>query len=221
MSEPTRVSHYGVHEGDHGIKFLVQPGEVKNFIGWEDAQPFTGLGSKKCPHAIDTYQGKVSKETWAKFAPLLKDSLVEDLLPLPKVGKIPAYFVTSRKVQDAIDLLAQLSSPSTSPVVDISTTTAVKVIAQLKLTNITPLVLTHIEGRYHSVVSHILAEAPYSPRKLVLVYTDDYMIFPASVVKRETDLESGLDFSEAEMRALGLEVIRKYCRGESICNNIV
>jgi hypothetical protein len=41
------------------------------------------------------------------------------------------------------------------------------------------------------------------------------MIFPASVVKRDTEV-GDLDFSEEEVRALGLEVIRKYCRGEKL-----
>lgn len=214
------VSHYGIHE-KRGVRYLMQGRSGTNAIGMREAPPFAVklLDRKRhCNHQIPLTIPVPNDFHWNFFLEILKDPLVQALLPVPKEGA-GAFFVEDQgpAMLHLLINLSKMNSPIYNVVVPIWTMTQSQIMAELQYTNVQPLVLTMVEPKHSELLSQIGKVAAYAPRRVLFVGTSDVVVTPP-IVRIQTMLLNQqydpIDFYILPYDALGATALRKYMRGE-------
>lgn len=217
----TTVTHYGLHQTNDGVHYLHQGGgKSANFIGLAAPSPFevrTSEGKQRaCPHTINVGSPMPDREHWRAFMEIYPDELTKQFLPLPKLRGEPVPFIEN--VDDMLLLvLSKLSSPI-YPVIHHIASYPIRLFEeQMRVTNVTPLVLTHIQTEHQTEIERLSAIAMRSPRKLILV-GDRHMVICNPMQRIETQLEY-MDHKilyTLPMEQLGAVALRRWARGEGI-----
>lgn len=226
--EPTPVRHYGVHVDQDGVVYLHQGRKASNFIALPKPSPFKvlGLAEATCPHQINTTAPTPEKSHWERFRSIMFDPLVQEFLPIPK-GSIRDTLENKPRVCYLLDQfgdytmdlvsLSRLSSPTERPVISVQATSKTNILAQLRLTNICPLVIYGIKPEHHSYINELVVESIQLPRRLILA-GDPY--FPAwpPIHKIVTGIEAvdEFDLASLPMENIGTFILRRWARGETL-----
>lgn len=217
----TPVSYYGLHYTPEGVAFLHQGRSAANFIGLKSQSPFEvkQAKNKACPHIINTASPVPDRAHWDLFLRLVRDPLVEIMLPIPKERQNLIPFISDPNNELAMDLviLSRLSSPIYQVVHPFEKFTQKQLIEELSLTNIAPLVLTGILPEHTNNVMAIAKEARLLPRKLILT-GDPTIPITAPLYRLQTTIWDFDDLTLAglPMESLGAAALRRYARGEQI-----
>lgn len=212
---------YGIHTLDNGVSYLFQ--DLQPF-GWE----FIGLGQKtkqsvkhlrnQCSHNVNVYLGanKPSKKHWETFIKLMDDPLVQAMLPVPN-GK--TYFLDQYSLDDAIHWLAcleRLSSPLHSQVKPLWSSSLKVITADMKRSNIHPMVLTDVSLDDNQTVKRLNDLGKSTPRTVIFSGDSD-LIVPKDIERIETSIQSRIslnDLISLPMEHIGAYIIAQHCRGE-------
>ena len=217
----TIVTNYGIHRTPDNIAYLHQAGgRSLNFIGLAEKSPFEVAPIKKlpCPHRINGAAPMPAKEHWAAFMELFPDPLVQEFLPIPRSLRDPVPFVSSAHVNDMLlFLLSKLSSPIHPIVKRFESYKISQLEVDMAITNVCPLVLTHVQTEHQAEVEAMCSIAKRSPRKLILV-GDPIMVMRPPLASVDTNIEH---YDEATLYSLPMEnlgavALRRWARGEQI-----
>ena len=211
------ISHYGIHK-NQGVAFLHQGRGSSNFVGLKQKSPYV-VEQKFCNHNIPTAAPLPDRIHWDFFLKILKDPLVQVLLPVPRPDGKKLYYV-----DDAHDylslylvLLSKLSSPINKIVQPIWTFKTEKLQQEMSQSNIQPLILTQTTVKQQKVVDQVSKLSAYEPRTVVITGDPDVIATKPCVRIatriRDFPLE---DLAQVAMEGLGAAVIRRYCRNEKI-----
>lgn len=215
------VTHYGVHRTPQGVVYLHQGNhKAANFIGLSATSPFhveSGVTKQKaCPHQINVGTPMPDREHWKAFREILKDDLTSFFLPIPRHFKDPIPYIT-----DGDDMLLLLLSKLSSPVYPVvhrfEKFKLSRLESELVLTNVTPLVLTHIETKHQAQLEHIMSVARGAPRRLILSGEENMVIrSPMFRLKTYLDTFDQTTLYSLPMENLGAVSLRRWARGEVI-----
>jgi len=201
------VSHHGLHWADGGIAFLHQDEMVTNALGLPIPSPFEvrlPAGRRaSCNHRIQLPAEAPHPLHAEQLELLRKDPLFAALLPLPPVtGGIIRVNAESVRLRPYLSCLSRLTSPIYRTMVQpFWLTTMARVLSELTVTNLQPLVLTDIGGIHQQTLTMILQAAPMFPRPLILV-SSSFLILPPEVQQIETGM---LDVDLEDLIQLPLE----------------
>ncbi len=176
-------------------------------------------GVKFCNHNIPTAAPLPDRVHWDFFLNILKDPLVQVLLPLPRPEGKRLYYIDDP--QDDLSLylvlLSKLSSPINKIVQPIWTFKTEKLQQEMSQSNIQPLILTQTTVKQQKVVDQVSKLSAYEPRTVVITGDPDVIATKPCVRIatriRDFPLE---DLAQVAMEGLGAAVIRRYCRNEKI-----
>lgn len=215
------VSHYGLHMGDTGVAYLHQGRSLAmNFIGLAKASPFEvmNVGEKKlaCPHLINGSAPNPDRVQWDLFCHLYRDPLVPYFLPIPRKMTDAIPFVNTVPLS-LLTLLSRLSSPIYPVVHQVGNVSMGKVLSELKLTNVSPYVITNLKTEDQSFIEEVAQEARRSPRTLILC-GDPMMIITFPMLRVSTNIDAYPEdtLQIAPMESLGAVALRRFARGEQI-----
>jgi len=219
----TVVSHYGVHWAAGSIAYIEQEKSGTNALGLPEKSPFAVQlppRSGRCNHLIALAAPKPDPLHTAFLAKLVnEDSLVRAMLPVPKTGSGGFHVVDpAGKLRLHLVLLSKLSSPIFSVVRHFASMSEEKIIGELQMTNVQPLVLTGVAAGHAPVLARIGERLGKLPRSLVLAGDDDAPL-PAAIQKIETQIDSYdlADLAGLPWETLGAVVVRRYMRREALC----
>lgn len=217
------VGHYGLHDAN-GVWYLHQGRkQAANFISLTRPSPFEVLneaGKKfSCPHLINTSAPMPDKVQWEFFLELFKDPLLPHFLPVPRsmTDPIPYVVDANNELMMSLVLLSRMSSPIYPVVHQIQHLNMPRIQAELRLTNVSPFVITNIKTENQYLIEEIANEARRCPRRLILV-GDPMLVIRPPMMKVQTFIQ---DFDEmylhsAPMESLGAVALRRWARGEQI-----
>lgn len=217
------VSNFGVHWATGGIAFLHQTRGALNALGLHERSPFLVKPEHRmaCNHMIALNAMNPSRVHLTQLETLLRhNNLVRFMLPLPKltgdkgVARL-AWAAFPEEWHTELTLLSKLSSPIRVPIFPVNGHSPSRLLAELGMTNVQPMVVTHITTQHMEIISKLLARAATAPRKLLLVARED-------VPLPGVPLTHGRDFAAApkdELIALPWEtlggvIVRAYMRRE-------
>ena len=223
MTDPIIVTHYGIHRSDEGIVYLHQGnGKAMNFIGLSARSPFevraTDQKQRACPHLINGTCPMPDREHWATFMQVYKDELLQEFLPIPRRHRDLIPFVDGAEADDMLlFLLSKLSSPIYPTVFRFDKYPRNKFEASMMITNLAPIVLTHIRPEHQAELEEMCSLARRAPRKLILS-GDKNMVIREPMKRVRTVLQH---FPEAQLYSLPMETLgavslRRWARGEQI-----
>jgi len=215
------ISYYGIHK-HQGVAYLHQGRGSSNFVGLKQKSPYVvenPYGVKFCNHNIPTAAPLPDRVHWDFFLNILKDPLVQVLLPLPRPEGKRLYYIDDP--QDDLSLylvlLSKLSSPINKIVQPIWTFKTEKLQQEMSQSNIQPLILTQTTVKQQKVVDQVSKLSAYEPRTVVITGDPDVIATKPCVRIatriRDFPLE---DLAQVAMEGLGAAVIRRYCRNEKI-----
>lgn len=215
------VTNYGVHRTPQGIVYLHQGnGKAANFIGLSAPSPFVveaGVSKQKaCPHHINVGTPMPDREHWKAFRELLKDDLTGYFLPIPRQIKDPIPYLVDGEDMLLL-LLSKLSSPIYPVVHRFEKFRFSRLESELALTNVAPLVLTHIETRHQAQMEYAVSAARGAPRRLILS-GEENMVIRHPMIRLKTELEEfdRTSLYSLPMENLGAVALRRWARGEVI-----
>lgn len=218
------VTHYGLHADDTGVWYLHQGRkQAGNFISLNRPSPFEVVneGGRRvaCPHLINSSAPMPDKVQWELFLEMYQDPLLKFFLPTPRVVTEPIAFVgdLNNELVMTLVLLSRLSSPIYPVVHQLKNLTFDRIQAELRVTNLAPLVITGLQTKDQYEMERIVTEARRLPRRLILS-GDPMLVIRPPVERVQTYLS---DFNEvklhtAPMESLGAVALRRFARGEAI-----
>lgn len=219
----TPLPYYGIHSTPSGVQYLFQ--DMQPF-GWE----FLGINQKtqlsvkhlrnQCSHNVNVHLGgnAPSRKHWAEFEKLLSDPLVEAMLPIPN-GR--TYFLDQYSLDDAINWLScleRLSSPLYSQVKPLWSSSLKAVSAEMKRSNIHPMVLTDVSMDDNNTIKRLNDLSKTTPRTVVFTGDSD-LVIPKDIQRLDTTIHQRTslnDLISLPLEHIGAYIIAKYCRGESL-----
>lgn len=217
------VTHYGLHDDD-GVWYLHQGRkQAGNFISLNRPSPFEVLneGGKKvaCPHLINPSAPMPDRVQWELFLELYQDPLLKYFLPVPRQVTEPIAFVgdMNNELTMLLVLLSRLSSPIYPVVHQLKNLTFARIQAELRVTNLSPFVITGLQTSDQYEMERIATEARRLPRRLILS-GDPMLVVRPPMERVPTYIQ---DFNEmtlhsAPMENLGAVAMRRFARGETI-----
>lgn len=223
MSDSLLAPCYGLNTTPEGITYLVQ--------GHREDVTFVGLPPKKvfrvklssagpCPHNMPEKITRLDQGVWDTFSKYIGDNLVKDMLPIPKesYSSIPFYQDVDGSLTTHVMNLARMVSPTTPLVIAASTLTLQKVINQLKVTNVAPLVIKDLKTNHQNLIDQLAQQAPFLPRKLILIAHDDHLVVRKPLERRTTNLSelTDNDIFQLPMELIGIHLLQKHVRSEQI-----
>lgn len=221
MTDLTIVTHYGIHRTPDNIVYLHQGGgKASNFIGLAARSPFEvqtqGGRQRACPHMMNPSTPIPDREHWESFMQIFSDQLLQEFLPLPRNIRDPIPFI-----EDAEDMLLLLLSKLSSPIYPIVSQfdkyPKLRFAEQMALTNVTPVVLTHIRPEHQSELESMCVVARRSPRKLILSGDPRVVLRePMKKITTHLDLFEERKLYSLPMESLGAVSLRRWARGEQI-----
>lgn len=213
----TIVSHYGVHRTAEGVVYLHQGGAPMNFIRLSEPSPFEIRIPKGkegvCPHAINGSAPTPDLEQWQRFVEIFKDELLQYFLPVPRHQLESIPFIS-----DCDDMLLMLLSKLSSPVAPVvHRFNRFRYKGQLEITNIGPLVLTHLKPENQMALEELVSLARRSPRRLIL-HGDENMVIREPMKRVYTSLNyyPQSELYTLPMENLGAVALRRWARGEQM-----
>lgn len=219
MVDQRKVKHYGLHTDSNGVKHLVQDGLLGNFIGLPVPPPFLlHLEVRKsCPHNMDPSAEPATETEWKELLTMLGDPLMAAMVPLPKRpgGKVSYFDDEFQKLLMVLIYLSAMSSPMRQLVHPITQIPPKKILDELSLTNVAPLVITGLMTNHQSMIERIVHESLLAPRRLILMGHPNVVAY--GMFKREVTSLTKKDeekLSRMPLEKLGLTALRKYSRGE-------
>lgn len=90
-----------------------------------------------------------------------------------------------------------------------------RVLEEMSLTNITPLVLTGVEPEHQRSMEALAYEVAYLPRRLILV-GNSMVISRAPLQRKTTELGmvDEMEMASWPMEAIGTAILRQFTRGQ-------
>lgn len=215
------VTHYGVHTTDEGVAYLHQGRSASNFIGLKAVSPFQ-ISTKKslpCPHLINQAAPIPDAVHWQAFSRILKDPLVQSLLPIPKeMGTLVPYLPDPQNELN-LDLvtLSRMSSPIYPVVMPLRKLTKGQLMNELSLTNVCPLILTGVQPEDNAYLNEIAREAILYPRKLLLTGDPTVVIrYPMERIQTSIWNMDEAVLMGLPMESLGALMLRRHARSERL-----
>jgi len=215
------ISHYGIHK-HQGVAFLHQGKGNSNFVGLKQKSPHdvdNPYGVKFCNHVIPTAAPLPDRVHWDFFLKILKDPLVQVMLPLPRPDGKKLYYLDDPHddLNLYLALLSKMSSPIQRVVTPAWTFKVDKLQSTLSQSNIQPLVLTQVKTKDQKFVDQIAKLSAYEPRTVVLTGDPD-VVATKPCVRIQTRIRDFTleDLIQLSMEGIGAAVIRRYCRNEKI-----
>lgn len=218
------VTHYGMHQDPEGVWYLHQGRkQAANFISLSRPSPFDVIneGGRKlsCPHLINPSAPMPDRVQWEFFLELYQDPLLHYFLPTPRKTTELTPFVGDRdnSLTMSLVLLSRLSSPIYPVVHRMGTLSEDRVRAELRLTNVAPLILTGLQTCDQAYIEDLVVEARRAPRRLILAGDPMLVIRPPMerIPTYVRDLDE-LKLHTAPMENLGAVALRRFARGEPI-----
>ncbi len=195
---------YGVHWIEGDIALLVQHGKVDHVLGvpmhYEATVKLPRQGFK-CPHDIRIED--------AKEGNLPDDPLVRAMLPVPKeMGDKIVFVEENENNKKLVSELLRLSSTSKNEIQAMWMFAPHVIAAQLRMTNLSPLVLFGYTPGLNFKIRKILDMAYYSPRKLILI-GPAYAVLTTGVARCKTNLKVE-DVQDLPLEAIGAWHLKQY-----------
>jgi len=222
-SSPILAPHYGLNTTPEGITYLVQSNrEDMTFVGLPPRRAFRVKLTKAgvCPHNVPEKVHRLNADSWKTFLKYLSDDLVKDMLPIPKetYSPIPIYQDIDGSLTSHVMNLSRMVSPTTPLVITADSVTLPMVLSQLKVTNIAPLVIKDLRTSHQNLIDHLAQQAPFLPRKLILIALDDHLVVRNPLKRFNTNLseETDREIFQLPMESIGLQVLQKHVREEPI-----
>ena len=215
------ISYYGIHK-HQGVAYLHQGRGSSNFVGLKQKSPYgveNPYGVKFCNHNIPTAAPLPDRVHWDFFLNILKDPLVQVLLPLPRPEGKRLYYIDDP--QDDLSLylvlLSKLSSPINRVVTPARTLMGDKLQQSMSQSNIQPLILTQVAAKEQTFVDQVAGLSAYEPRTVVMTGDPD-VIATKPWIRIQTRIRDFPleDIAQLAMEGIGAAVIRRYCRNEKI-----
>jgi hypothetical protein len=222
MATSITVSHYGVHwTPEDNIAYLHQGRAATNAVGLKEKTPFyvqLPRRRKPCNHQIALHQPVPDRTHWATFCALMKDQLVQAMLPVPNpIQRMVTYFNNTSEIDHHLAILSRLSSPIQSIIHHLWIMNNINEIAdELQMTNVQPLVLIGAKPEHTELLRKIAEIAVLMPRRLIIGGTGAHMILPKNFVVNTTTIEafSVDDLTVLPFEQLGATVLRRHMRHE-------
>lgn len=144
-----KLPYFGIHEDSAGTKHLFQDICPDGF-NYEGIRVGTKMTTRKltdkCSHAVIPTLSlrRLPDKHWNVFQKILKDELVQVMLPTPKHSQLVYLEVESLqgKLLEVLACLERMCTPLYKSILPLSETKTEEVVSLLGLTNIHPLVLT-------------------------------------------------------------------------------
>lgn len=188
--------HYGLHWIEGDIALLVQQGKVDHVLGIPMHYDVTVKIPRQglhCPHDIQLSD--------TSGHPLPDDPLARAMLPVPKEFGQPALFIEdTNENKRLVRELLRLSSTKTSEMRPIWMGNPTLVASQLRLTNLSPLILFGYKPEHLWATRKIIEASFYAPRQLI-------MLGPRDMVLQEEVLRHTARFNLQDLEGLPLEHI--------------
>lgn len=213
------VENYGLHTSPEGVVYLHQGRSASNLIGLKAQSPFEIIGKKRaCPHMVHSSAPIPDRAHWRIFMRMFTDPLVQALLPIPKEKTSLVPFLNDPNNELSLHLigLIRMSSPLFQMIHPISKLTPKQIISDLTLTNLAPLVLTHVKPSDQELMYQLAAQSRMLPRKLLFV-GDPAVVIHTPLQRLQTtfwDLPIEM-LSSLPMESLGAVIVRRYARNEA------
>lgn len=211
------VDHYGIHWSEGDVAFMHQSQGGANAVGLKLPTPFqVNLSRKsvKCNHNLPMTAPKPNGEHVEFLLQNLKDPLVEAMLPLPKDEESTGVYYLEdddNKFGMIIRILLKMSAPIHAPVYPIWMLTIPKIIDELSVTNVQPLVLTNVMPEHTDKLEKIAQAAPSMPRILLLTGSSSVVVPQGiEVIKSSMDQYMPDELVNFPWEILGAFVVRKY-----------
>ena len=215
------MEHYGINWVDN-TAWLVQGRSGTNFLGLNQRCPITPPKGP-CNHLVPTAAPVPDKSHWRLFQELLKDPLVQALLPIPHEPGERCFYLEDPR--DDLRLYLTTLSRLTSPILSvIKPTWMFKMTSaerELGASNIQPIILTQATAKQQPVVTSLAKLSDYAPRTILMTGTDEVVV-PQPMKRIQTNIK---DFNLEDLMLLPLEilgatVIRRYARHEDIAADL-
>jgi hypothetical protein len=214
------VTHYGVHWDRDNVAYLMQGRGGTNAIGSATRPPFRVERpgrSRHCNHQIPLATPVPNDHHAEYFLQMFDDPLVQAMLPRPKEDGGVYYIEETPYVLELLVLLSKLSSPIYGVVQPLWNMPAQRILDELDMTNVQPLVVVSCEAKDSGVINQIAKMAIHKPRVLILAGNHD-VVTPPQVKRIKTSIKEDKfqrnDLMTLPWEMLGAWVIRKYMRGE-------
>lgn len=220
-SETIAINRYGLHE-HLGVMYLHQHSGIgHNFLGLPRESPFELVYATPrppmCPHNFNVSVGNPDRIHWQKFCRYAQDPFFRAFLPLPKQHGDPIPYLDDEigVWMSLAVLFSRLASPTASLVVNMEHQKPVRILPMLSTTNVAPLILCGIENRHQNALEEIVGQAPFLPRKLILIGKPSLVV--RSPMKRITSNMDQIDphiLMPLPLESLGTVALKRYARGE-------
>jgi hypothetical protein len=212
-----RVGCFGVHWAPGGIAFLEQGGAGMSATGVDIASPFQVVPPKRgtiCPHAINIGDGQLTREELDAFAPILKDPLVDALLPVPRKPDNRCFFFADpeHRLTSLIMMLSRMASPVRPVITPVWDRTF-----DIHSTNVAPLVVIEATPARTKLLHHLTGSVRSGVRTVVLTGHPD-VVLNRDFERRSTGLVDAPieQLREMPWERFGAHTLRRYMRGENL-----
>lgn len=216
-----QANHFGLH-WDGAIAWLVQGRNGFNFVGVNKKSPFKNPPGM-CNHLVPTAAPIPDRLHWETFRKLVKDPLVQAMLPIPRPEGSRAFYVEDPYDDLSVYLstLSRMSSPITSVCRPVWMLKPKEIERELQRTNIQPYILTQMDTKHVDKLNEIAQATNYLPRTVIITGSGDVPV-PPRVQKIETKIR---DFPLEDLLTLPFEnigstVLRRFTRKEKIDSEI-
>lgn len=214
---PSHAECFGLH-WDGPVAWLLQGRKGSNFVGIRGQCPFNNPKGM-CNHLVPTAAPIPDKHHWEIFQKLLKDPLVEVMLPVPRRPGERAYYIEDP--DDSLSLylscLSRMSSPIQSIVRPAWMVRPSDIERELHGSNIQPWLVTRVSVKELKLMEQLSSVTNYFPRTLILTGTSDVPV-PSGFTKLQTSIKDFPveDLVRLPFEMLGATAIRRFCRREDI-----
>lgn len=211
------VDSYGLH-WDGAVGWLVQGRSATNFVGLAKKSPFI-QPKGMCNHLLPVAAPIPDKLHWASFQKIMRDPLVQAMLPIPREAGDRAFYVTDPYDDLSLYLacLTRLSSPITSAIRPAWMVKASELEREMMATNIQPWVITQVTTKEQGLVNAVSKSTNYLPRTVVMSGKDDVIVSsPMKRIQTEIREFSIEDLVTLPLEVIGATVLRRFVRKEDI-----
>lgn len=212
-----QVNHFGLHQED-AIAWLIQGRGGSNFVGVSKQCPFKNPKGM-CNHLIPVAAPIPDKLQWEKFRTVLKDPLVEVMLPIPRKEGDRAFYIEDPydDLSTYLSNLSRLSSPINSICRPVWMIEEKDVMVELQKTNIQPWIITQMDVKKIGLLNTIAKSTNYFPRTVIITGSATIPI-PKEIKKLKTKIRDFPldDLITLPMESIGATALRRYVRNEVV-----
>lgn len=203
----TEVLRYGVHWAPGSIAFLLQSDGAQHALPFHLECPFKvrkGPLRWTSPHKINLSH----VDPAALVSAPLNDPLLQAMAPLPsRDGTIWAFHDPDGALVPVAHKLCRLSGMDPNLVSPIWYHNSAQTLDRLKISNISPFVLSHIELRNSRAVLRLTRSAQLTGRRIVLLIKDHFAL-PKGAQWFKTELDTNVD--QLPLELIGATLLHNY-----------